>query len=40
MSWELLVAVGLLSWLVVALLVATVVGRGIGFGTRRDSDAD
>jgi hypothetical protein len=37
-DWELLLAVVLLSWLVIALVVATVVGHVIAVGTRADSD--
>jgi hypothetical protein len=39
-SWELLVAVVLLSWLVIGLVVATVVGYGIAFGTRSNSNSE
>lgn len=37
-SWVPLAAVILLGWLVVALAVGTIVGHGIEFGTRIDSD--
>lgn len=38
-GWELIVAVVLLGWLVIALVIATVVGRGTFLGTGRDSDS-
>jgi hypothetical protein len=40
MSWESLAAVAIFAWLVIALVVGTVLGRGIGFGNRTDSDSD
>jgi|RhiMethySRZTD1v2_1073278.scaffolds.fasta_scaffold254514_3 hypothetical protein len=39
-SWELLVAVVLLGWLVMALVIATVVGHGTVLGTGSDSDSE
>lgn len=35
-SWASLLAVVLLSWLAIALVVGTVVGHGIAFGTGSD----
>jgi hypothetical protein len=35
-GWLSLVAVGLLGWLGIALIVGTVVGHGIAFGTGSD----
>jgi hypothetical protein len=37
-TWASLMAVVLLSWLGVALMVGTVVGHGIAFGTGSDSE--
>jgi len=37
-SWASDAAVVLLSWLSVALVVGTIVGHGIAFGNRRDSE--
>jgi hypothetical protein len=36
MSWASLVSVGLLGWLAIALLIGTIVGHGIAFGTGSD----
>lgn len=38
MSWANLAAMILLSWLALAVAVGTIVGHGIAFGTRSDSD--
>lgn len=38
MSWPNLAAMILLSWLALAVAVGTIVGHGIAFGTRSDSD--
>jgi hypothetical protein len=35
--WASLISAVLLSWLAVALVVGTLVGHGIAFGTRSDS---
>lgn len=38
MSWANLAAMILLNWLALAVAVGTIVGHGIAFGTRSDSD--
>lgn len=38
MNWASLLAAVVLSWLAVALVVGTLVGHGIAFGTQSDSD--
>lgn len=38
MSWANLAAMIVLSWLALAVAVGTIVGHGIAFGTRSDSD--
>ena len=38
MSWASLMAVVLLSWLGIALVTGTIIGHGIAFGTRSDSE--
>jgi|tagenome__1003787_1003787.scaffolds.fasta_scaffold20725874_1 hypothetical protein len=35
-SWASLVSVGLLGWLAIALIIGTIVGHGIAFGTGSD----
>jgi hypothetical protein len=40
MGWELLLTAVLLSWLVIALIVAAVVGHGINVGVGTDSDSE
>ena len=40
MSWALFAAVVLLGWLLIALVVATVIGHGIAVGAGSDSDSD
>jgi hypothetical protein len=37
-TWESLVAVVLLGWLIVALAVAIVLGHGISFGAEREAE--
>jgi len=37
-DWLSLIAVAILSWLTIALVVGTVVGHGIAFGTGTDRD--
>jgi hypothetical protein len=39
-NWGLLVTVVLLGWLVIALVVATIVGHGIAAGAGGDSERD
>ncbi len=39
-SWELIVAGLLLSWFVIAFVVATLVGHMTVLGTRSDSDSE
>jgi hypothetical protein len=39
-NWGLLGGVEVVGWLLIALVVATVVGQGIGFGAGSNSDSE
>jgi hypothetical protein len=39
-NWGFLVGVVVVGWLLIALVVATVVGHGIGFSAGSDSDSE